>query len=209
MNLKEYYHCFPKVFSKRFCEDVVKYGNMQRGSTALTGGDTDINNLSKKDLNNLQKTRDSSIAWLNDRWIYKEILPFIEEGNRRAGWNFDIDISENLQFTKYKLNQHYSWHCDSFPAPFYKPDLPDHHGKIRKLSATISLSDPSKYSGGELEFNFTDPIKPKKQNIYQCKEVAPQGSIVIFPSFVYHRVRPVTEGVRYSLVLWTLGHPFK
>ena len=209
MNLKEHYIVFPQAFTKKFCEDVVKYGNMQREHTALIGGQTTVDKLNKKDRNNLRKTRDSNIAWLNDKWIYKEILPFIEEANKKANWNFDIDVTENLQFTKYKLNQHYSWHCDSYPEPFNRPDIPSEHGKIRKLSATISLSDPSSYSGGELEFNFNEFNRSKKQNIRQCTEILPQGAIVIFPSFVYHRVLPVTKGVRYSLVLWTLGNPYK
>ena len=41
-----------------------------------------------------------------------------------------------------------------------------------------------------------------------CSEIAEKGSIVVFPSFVYHRVKPVTKGVRYSLVVWNLGNPF-
>jgi len=209
MDLRYKYWVFQKAFSERFCNDVIEYGNMQREATALVGGASDISKLSKKDINNLQKTRNSNIAWLNDKWIYREVMPFIDAANEMAGWNFDTDVSEDFQFTKYKLNQHYDWHCDSFPAPFNKPHVPLQHGKIRKLSATISLSEPSSYSGGELEFNFNDPSKSKKQNIHQCKEVLPKGSIVIFPSFVYHRVCPVTEGIRYSLVLWTLGKPYR
>ena len=36
-----------------------------------------------------------------------------------------------------------------------------------------------------------------------------KGGIVVFPSFVWHRVKPVTKGIRYSLVVWILGQPFK
>ena len=36
-----------------------------------------------------------------------------------------------------------------------------------------------------------------------------KGSIIVFPSFVWHRVKPVTKGTRYSLVIWNLGYPFK
>ena len=82
MNLKEHYIVFQKAFTKKFCEDVINYGNMQRQHTALIGGQTSADKLNKKDRNNLQKTRDSNIAWLDDRWIYKEILPFIEEANK-------------------------------------------------------------------------------------------------------------------------------
>ena len=34
-----------------------------------------------------------------------------------------------------------------------------------------------------------------------------QGSIIVFPSYMYHQVTPVTKGNRYSLVLWALGEP--
>jgi hypothetical protein len=75
--------------------------------------------LSKKDRNNLQKARDSNIAWLDDRWIYKEILPFIEEANKKTNWNFDIDVTQKVfNLLNITLNQHYSWHCDSYPESF-------------------------------------------------------------------------------------------
>ena len=41
------------------------------------------------------------------------------------------------------------------------------------------------------------------------KEIRPRGSIVVFPSFVWHRVKPVTSGTRYSLVIWNLGYPWR
>ena len=48
-----------------------------------------------------------------------------------------------------------------------------------------------------------------KNSVAQVKEILPQGSIVIFPSYLWHRVTPVTKGVRYSLVIWNLGYPFR
>ena len=50
--------------------------------------------------------------------------------------------------------------------------------------------------------------KPRKINRYKCKEILPKGSLVVFPSFVYHRVCPVVKGTRYSLVVWNTGKPF-
>ena len=59
-----------------------------------------------------------------------------------------------VSFTKYKLNQYYDWHCDSWDKPYDKgKDHPD-NGKIRKLSMTCQLTDGSEYKGGELEFDF-------------------------------------------------------
>ena len=50
--------------------------------------------------------------------------------------------------------------------------------------------------------------QPNKDKIVQCKEILPKGSLVIFPSFIKHRVTPVTKGIRYSLVIWSLGKPY-
>ena len=69
----------------------------------------------------------------------------------------------------------------------------------------------SEYSGGELEFDFRgyDPHMRTNQNIEYNVKVLPKSSIIVFPSFVWHRVKPVTSGTRYSLVVWHLGKPFR
>ena len=82
-------------------------------------------------------------------------------------------------------------------------------GKIRKLSVTVSLSNSKDYEGGELEFDFRNKDPEKKRNIVTCEEIVERGSIVVFPSHLWHRVQPVTKGIRYSLVIWSLGQPFK
>ena len=212
MNLQNYYYYFKSALTPKFCDELIKYGISQQEQLALTGGQTEKVNKGKplddKDIIDLKKKRDSNIVWLNDRWIYKEIQPFIHQANRLAGWNFDWDFSESCQFTKYKLNQFYDWHCDSWEAPYANPDNKNINGKIRKLSVTCSLSDPKDYKGGELEFDFRNKENGKSA-IKKCMEILPRGSIVVFPSFVWHRVKPVTKGTRYSLVIWNLGYPFK
>jgi PKHD-type hydroxylase len=212
MNLQNYYYYFQSALTPRFCDELIKYGKSQQEQLALTGGQTNkVNkgeNLNDDDIIDLKKKRDSNIVWLNDRWIYKEIQPFIHQANRLAGWDFQWDFSESCQFTKYKINQHYDWHCDSWEAPYANKDNPDTFGKIRKLSVTCSLSAPEDYEGGELEFDFRN-MDPDKKSIRKCAEIKPRGSIVVFPSHVWHRVKAVTKGTRYSLVIWNLGYPFK
>jgi len=212
MNLQNYYYYFQSVLTPRFCDELIKYGISQQEQLALTGGQTNKINeggfLSDEDLKDLKKKRDSNVVWLNDRWIYKEIQPYIHEANRLAGWNFDWDFSESCQFTKYKLNQFYDWHCDSWENPYTNKNNLNTFGKIRKLSVTCSLSDPKDYKGGELEFDFRN-MDPNKKSIRKCAEISPRGSIVVFPSHIWHRVKPVTKGTRYSLVIWNLGYPFK
>ena len=213
MNLNNYFYYFQSALTPRFCDEVIKYGIAQQDQIALTGGQTNKINegkpLEEKDLKDLKQKRDSNIVWMNDRWIYKEIQPFIHQANRLAGWDFNWDYSESCQFTKYKLNQFYDWHCDSFESPYINPDNLNTNGKIRKLSVTCSLTDASEYEGGELEFDFRNNDPDKPSNIRKCTEIRPRGSIIVFPSFVWHRVRPVTKGTRYSLVIWNLGYPYK
>ena len=221
MNLENYYYYFQSALSLKFCDDIIEFSKQQEHQKAVTGTAYDIlkdkGKLEKKDIKNIQKKRKSDIVWMSEPWIYKEIHPYINQANRDAGWNFDWDWSEACQFTKYGVGQYYGWHCDSWDKPYkleknsddtYPPD----HGKIRKLSVTISLNDPNEYEGGNLEFDFRNSIDTewqKGKTSKECVEIRPRGSIVVFPSFVWHRVTPVTKGVRNSLVIWNLGFPFK
>ena len=60
-----------------------------------------------------------------------------------------------------------------------------------------------------LEFDFRNMDPDKKPNIKKCTEILPKGSLVVLPSFVWHRVCPVKSGERNSLVIWNLGYPFQ
>ena len=210
MNLTNYYYYFKSAIPIRICDDIVRYGKSLQDGMATTGGYGDPKKLNKDQIKDLKKKRDSDVVWMSDQWIYKEIHPYIHKANEAAGWNFQWDWSESCQFTKYNKGQYYDWHCDGFDQPYVRenPNAQD-HGKIRKLSATISLSDPKEYKGGELEFDFRNKDPHKKPNIRKCTEILPKGSLVVFPGFVWHRVCPVKKGTRYSLVIWNLGWPFK
>ena len=61
------------------------------------------------------------------------------------------------------------------------------------------------FSGGK--FQFVNVYNGKK--LIQTPELKETGSVIVFPSFMEHRVAPVTKGTRYSLVTWFLGPPFK
>ena len=207
MNLFNYYWYFQSAIPVRICDDIVKYGKQLKDQMAVTGG-YDHKKINQKQITDLKKKRNSNIVWMSDQWIYKEIRPYVHRANSNAGWNFQWDWSEACQFTKYSPGQYYGWHTDSWSKSYKNNDI-NTNGKIRKLSVTCTLSDPSEYEGGELEFNFNNPEGRKKENIRKCSEILPKGSIVVFPSFVWHRVCPVKKGTRYSLVIWNLGYPFK
>ena len=197
LNYKFWY--FDSAISPRICDHIIKHALTLKDNLGTIGGTKkEPSNLDKKDLKQLYKKRKSHIVWLNDQWVYKEIHPYIHLANKNAGWNFQWDWSESSQFTKYTKGQYYGWHIDSMEIPT--------KGKIRKLSSIVLLSDPSKYKGGNLQFNFKN--KELSNNIVNCKELKNRGTIVVFPSFLWHRVKSVTKGIRYSLVSWHLGNPF-
>ena len=209
MNISNHYWAFKSALTPKFCDEVIKYALSKEETMARTGGFGD-KELTQEQVLNMQRKRKSDLVWLNDTWIYKEIHPYVNKANKNAGWNFDWLRSESCQFTKYKHNQYYDWHCDSWDKP-YEKEGPE-KGMIRKLSVTYQLTDSSEYSGGELQFDTRsyDPhMRDEYKHVITSKEILPKGSIVVFPSFVWHRVQPVTKGTRYSLVIWNLGYPFK
>ena len=171
--------------------------------------------------------RDSEVAWFNDDWLYKLIHPFIHTANREAGWRYEWDFSESFQFTKYTPGGFYGWHADGNSChlgkykryiPGVTPKTEDGKipksytensnlvGKVRKLSLTLNLNEPGEYEGGNLKFDFGPHAEGKR--FHEVEEIRPRGSIIVFPSWTYHQVTPVTKGTRYSMVLWSVGQPF-
>jgi PKHD-type hydroxylase len=208
MNLKYQYWYFNGVLPERFCDLVLRRGLVQQRNTAYIGNMGDRKEkLTSKDYQNLNKKRQSKVLWLNYNWIYRIIHPFIDEANENAGWNFQWDWTETSQFTEYKPGQFYGWHQDANPAPYHKESPVNFVGKIRKLSCSILLNHPHEYKGGELQFNLRNNVEDDE--VITATEAQLKGSIIVFPSFVWHQVKPVTEGTRYSLVTWHLGQPWK
>ena len=209
MKLKHNYWFFKNAISPRLCDEIIQYGLRNKKEQAITGDqgsgrDLLKNPLSVKEIKQLKKKRDSDVVWMSDNWIYKEIQPYVKGANSAAGWNFQWQQSESCQFTIYTKGQYYGWHQDGWHEVYKMPGAL--HGKIRKLSMSVSLSDSQEYNGGNLEFDFRGMSKIKSR---VCKEINSKGSVVVFPSFLWHRVTPVTRGIRYSLVSWHTGDPFK
>ena len=76
-------------------------------------------------------------------------------------------------------------------------------GTVRKISVSAILNDG--YEGGELMFRFLD----QKTHVNEVTISHALGDVVIFPSYLDHKVAPVTKGIRYSVVAWYGGPPFK
>ena len=186
MRLKNNAWTFEGALSKEQCKQLIDYGNDQVTVTATTNKDT------------VSKIRKSEVAWLYDPWVMQMLEPYVDTANREAGWNFQWEPAQAIQFTKYKKGDHYGWHRDT--AIPWRED-----GKIRKLSITVNLNDD--YEGGEM---YLDTEKDYwKQDPQQLAKLQTAGSISVFPSDRWHKVNKVTKGTRYSLVVWLLGEPWR
>ncbi len=134
--------------------------------------------------------RSSRLHWLypseEHKWIYDKMDAAVQSAN--AAYQFDLlGFMSGIQFTKYHTGDFYDWHLDIGAAGY----------STRKLSLTVQLTDPAEYDGGDLEFMFAKG--------FQCRE---RGSITVFPSYLPHRVTPVTRGTRMCLVTWVDGPAF-
>ena len=152
-----------------------------------------------------EKMRVSDVVWCNEQWLYNIIWPFMLRANEESGWKYDIRAAESAQITRYKKGGFYSFHTDGLGDHMSAYDRPDNeflHGRVRKMSMSVILND--NFEGGAFEF-----ASYSKEKCHITPIEASAGSIIIFPSSMEHRVAPVTKGIRYSVVIWFLGPPFK
>jgi PKHD-type hydroxylase len=141
--------------------------------------------------------RNSKIAWTTEQWVADLVFKYMHIANKNSGWNFKIDAAEPMQIAKYGVGGHYEDHFDG--DGYTKYDKPENNwinGKTRKLSMTIVLNDD--YEGGEFQFFAETDFRKEKT-----------GTVIVFPSYMVHRVNPITKGTRYSLVVWFVGEPFQ
>ena len=165
---------------KRICEIG---DSLQLSSASIGDGTVD---------NSIRMTKTGWIQLNDETMFIYDTLGFI--ARQLNGQFFDFDLfgfAEDLQYTVYHDNgDKYDWHLDRGMSTFAP----------RKLSLVLQLSDPSEYEGGDLElFIGAEPVIVTKQ----------LGLVIAFPSFVLHRVTPVTKGTRKTLVVWLTGSRFR
>ena len=196
MILKHNYFCFRKAIPLKTCKKILKAGRKKIIEEATTFAGID------------KVKRDCKVTWINDKWIYDILNPFIHTANKEAGWNFQWDWNESSQFTIYEKGHYYGWHIDQ-PAILHGGDNKNLKGKTRKLSLTLQLTDQSKYTGGDFQFMWIN-IEEKNPLIVDTVDDAKEiGTVIVFPSFIHHQILPITKGKRESLVNWSLGERFQ
>ena len=92
-------------------------------------------------------------------------------------------------FNRYAGGQHYGGHVDGAVRPVYGTP----HRVRTDLSATIFLSAPEEYDGGELVMEGTSGSHRIK---------LPAGDMVLYSGTSVHHVEPVTRGARLASFFW-------
>jgi len=152
--------------------------------------------------------RKSQANWIKDSDALRVCNDLALKANKKSKWYFDISGgSEPLQYTQYGIGDYYNWHIDQHS--FVRPLWPNkEYLSVRKVSMTLFLE--SDFEGGELDLELwgyphKGEVSEKKRYITIPVKV---GTAVFFQSDLMHRVRPVTKGLRKSLVAWWHGPPF-
>ena len=188
---------FKGALTSKMCNKIIKLGKSKKEEKGFIG---------KKNIDKLK--RNSNVSWLNDKWLYDIVNDFTSTANKNANWNIEINWNEDMQFTTYTKAGHYDWHMDQFDQPYDKSSHKNLIGKIRKLSCIINLSNPKTYEGGDL-YVANDNFISHKRDVIRVSDFKNQGSVIVFPSFLFHKVSPLKKGKRYSLVNWSIGYPWK
>ena len=175
------YYKWEGVISSKECEEIItEYKDSEL--IAGTTGNSDG-----------AKLRCASIHWVDkESMLTRMVMSFMTEANERF-FGYKIDGSEAVQFGKYDEGGKYDWHTDTHNAS---------DQTLRKLSTIVQLSNPDNYEGGEFQF-FNGVEEPEDLKIKS------QGSVIVFDSRDWHRLTPITSGVRYSLAQWSQGPKFQ
>jgi len=176
------YHINEECIPNSFCDKIINNGESQTIEQAKLAYGNNAN-------------RSSKISWIRnaDKELQKTLNHFVQFSNKESKWNYSITAFESLQYTIYNEGDFYNWHVDQL--------TPYENNTIRKLSFTLCLNDD--YEGGDFEICNPHPI-PEYSTTTTFK--LQKGDMIVFPSHIWHRVKPVTKGVRKSLVGWVVGN---
>jgi len=173
---------FPGVFTADECRRIINLPlppmDAQINVSEAAGGRTD---------HEIRRTRDRAIPPdAGHAWIFQRIGSLVSQANRES-YQFHLNQQIAAHVLEYSPDAFYDWHID----------LGSDVDAMRKISLVTFLTPPEEYEGGEL--CFLDKGPPLK---------LPQGTTAMFPSYLAHRVQPVTRGSRFTLVSWVYGPSF-
>tara|TARA_Y100001937_G_scaffold20715_1_gene28905 strand:- start:9559 stop:10125 length:567 start_codon:yes stop_codon:yes gene_type:complete len=185
-DINQCYNVIRGAIDDKMCNMIIGVGEQQNTEQA------------KLDNKGITPARSSQVSWIKENKRIQNLVSFyIMQTNRDKDWHFYITDVEDFQYTVYNKDDYYNWHIDK--GQIYP------NRRERKISFSLILND--EYKGGQLEFGLTTPKDNVSGQFYETD--LKKGDMVVFTSFVWHRVKPVESGIRKSLVGWIVGPCFK
>lgn len=178
---------FGAVFTSQECDDIIRIAQELFPKEAAILESRQVETAIRK----------GHVSWLKPdveatHWIYKKLTDAVLAVNQ-GNWRFELEAIEDLQFTIYdEPLDNYDSHIDMLMATGVQTP--------RKLSFSVQLTEDTDYKGCDLEL-YAGP------KAFLAPRV--KGSVTFFPSILLHKVTPITEGKRYSLVGWVIGPRFR
>jgi len=186
------------IFSNEEIDKILNYieNNKKMEDGNLSGGDVD------------HSIRTSLVQFFypdsENIWFFEKFNDYLNYVNNTY-YNFDLWGYDFIQYAEYlhTNNGKYDYHTDMLTTDINQYNKEIFNLGTRKLSATILLSEPeTDFSGGE--FQMTTASEEMSETIN-----AKKGSVIVFPSFFLHRVKPVITGTRKSITAWVTGPKFR
>jgi len=141
--------------------------------------------------NNLQVPEDSP----QGRALSQRVIDALIRSPVFGAAAFPARIAPPL-FNRYDVGMEYGSHVDGAIRTYRSPDpgvgMGARHYRT-DLSATLFLTSPDDYDGGEL-------IIETAYGVHAVK--LPAGDLILYPSVSRHRVEPVTRGSRWASFMW-------
>jgi PKHD-type hydroxylase len=151
------------------------------GEGAYEDGRVSAGLIAREVKNNLQVKRDAAAA--------QKCAPLLLEALRRNATFYSYALPHRIHgpiFNRYDIGMTYGSHVDN--AIMGEPA-----GIRSDVSATLFLSPPEAYEGGEL-------VLQEHQSERRIKLAS--GSMVLYASTNVHRVEPVKRGSRIAAIFW-------
>ena len=172
-----------KLFDDKIISDIEEYISHQELEKAK------VLHLNRK---SADKARSSMIHWMNNEAYKDFLMPIYDIISRNVRmindgmWRYNYEGYGVFQYSEYTEGDHFNWHIDQIEIK----------GESRKVSFSLGISDESEYEGGDLGFKAAE-----EEDYYKIG----RGDIIAFPSWMLHKVTPVTKGKRRVLVGWGEG----
>jgi PKHD-type hydroxylase len=175
---------YKNVFSGEECGKILGYAGPEAKEAYVRDGIID---------HSIRRTRTKPFQFSGENlWIPERIYNIARQAND-SYYRFNIGGLGETHILEYEKDCFYNWHIDI---------TSDDNNCTRKISLILFLSDPADYEGGKLSWSLND--EPDTLKVDQ-----EMGSMILFPSFLPHRVTPVTRGLRKALVSWVHGDSFR